>query len=256
MQVELARQHQQHQQRSHSNSNHYMNVSLPYSVPQSTTSNYHLVSDLNGNNGNNAESTDIHSDSASSSAASSFVHLPLAGVGANTGVDSLSVGSLLVGGGYDNVSFFSFLGAHFFPHWDHLLSFMEPRKSLVCCAPWKEKGWMTVGRSRAKISSFLVNVIFFPTVTDFFFCSCRIPFSILIEGVRRRHRHLRHHIIIHTTRMAFRLTNTTTNITNNNLIRILTIINNISHNNKLSQTLVDQSSLLRLDYCHLMILML
>ena len=114
MQVELARQHQQHQQRSHSNSNHYMNVSIPYSVPQSTTSNYHLVSDLNGNNGNNAESTDIHSDSASSSAASSFVHLPLAGVGANTGVDSLSVGSLLVGGGYDNVSFFSFLGAHFF----------------------------------------------------------------------------------------------------------------------------------------------
>ena len=109
MQAELAHRHhhhQQHQQHSNTNPNHYMNVSIPFSVPQSTSSNYHLVSDPNGtNNGNamGAESTDIHgSDSASSSAASSFVHLPL------TGVDSISARSLLGRGGYDNVSIFSY----------------------------------------------------------------------------------------------------------------------------------------------------
>ena len=111
MQVELARRRhqQQQQQRSNTNPNHYMNVSIPYSVPQSTTSNYHLLSDPNGiNHGNNGNAMGTESsDSASSSAASSFVHLPLAGVGTNTGVDGIST---LVGGGYDNVRhFFLFL---------------------------------------------------------------------------------------------------------------------------------------------------
>jgi hypothetical protein len=97
MQVDLARRHHhhQHQQRSNTNPNHYMNASLPFS----NASNYHLVSDPNGNP-MGAES-DIHgSDSASSSAASSFVHLPLAAV------DNISARSLLVRGGYDNVSYF------------------------------------------------------------------------------------------------------------------------------------------------------
>ena len=102
MQVELARRrhHQQHQQRSNTNPNHYINASIPFSVSQSTASNYNLVSDPNGN-AVGADSTDIHgSDSTSSSAASSFVHLPSAGV------DNISTRSLLVRGGYDNVSFF------------------------------------------------------------------------------------------------------------------------------------------------------
>ena len=106
MQVDLARrqQQQQHQQRSNTNPNQYMNVSVPFTVSQSTASNYHLVSDPNGTNGNamGTESDIYASDSASSSAASSFVHLPLAAV------DALSSRSLLVRGGYDNVrqSFF------------------------------------------------------------------------------------------------------------------------------------------------------
>lgn len=108
MQVDLARrqQQQQHQQRSNTNPNQYMNVSVPFTVSQSTASNYHLVSDPNGTNGNamGTESDIYASDSASSSAASSFVHLPLAAV------DALSSRSLLVRGGYDNVrqSFFSY----------------------------------------------------------------------------------------------------------------------------------------------------
>ena len=103
MQVDLARrQQQQHQQRSNTNPNQYMNVSVPFTVSQSTASNYHLVSDPNGTNGNamGTESDIYASDSASSSAASSFVHLPLAAV------DALSSRSLLVRGGYDNVSLF------------------------------------------------------------------------------------------------------------------------------------------------------
>ena len=107
MQVDLARRHQQqHQQRSNTNPNHYMNVSVPFTVPQSTASNYHLVSDPNGTNNGNAmgSDSDIYaSDSASSSAASSFVHLPLAAV------DGLSTRSLLVRGGYDNVRLFFLL---------------------------------------------------------------------------------------------------------------------------------------------------
>jgi hypothetical protein len=122
--AELARRQHQQQQPSNTNPNHYIDVSIPFSVPQSTAaSNYHLVSDPNGtnNNGGNAmpaESTDIYgSDSASSSAGSSFVHLPLAAV------DSISGTSLLVRGGYDNVSFFFFFFfvdkcAHCFL-WDH-----------------------------------------------------------------------------------------------------------------------------------------
>lgn len=120
MQAELARHHHHHnqnQQRSNINPSQYMNVSIPYAVPPSTNSNYHLLSDPNvtsNNNGNNtlgAEPTsdmiDIHnSDSAShsscsvaSSAASSFVHLPLAGVdGISTRRESLL--------GYDNVRCF------------------------------------------------------------------------------------------------------------------------------------------------------
>jgi hypothetical protein len=111
MQAELARHHQHQQQPSNMNSNHYLNVSIPYS---SNPSNYHLLSDPNATtNGNTigAQSTDIidvhGSDSASvsscsvpSSAASSFVHLPLA----NTGVDDISTRKESFGGGYDNVS--------------------------------------------------------------------------------------------------------------------------------------------------------
>jgi hypothetical protein len=130
MQVDLARRHHhhQHQQRSNTNPNHYLNASIPFSVPQSNASNYHLVSDPNGNP--MGSESDIHgSDSASSSAASSFVHLPLAAV------DNISARSLLVRGGYDNVSysesflfFFFFLGASICAHyflWDHPLSFMD-----------------------------------------------------------------------------------------------------------------------------------
>ena len=95
MRVDLARH--QHQQHSNTNPNHYVNA--PFSVPQSVASNYHLVSDPNGNP--IGTESDIHgSDSASSSAASSFVHLPLATV------DNISARSMLVRGGYDNVSLF------------------------------------------------------------------------------------------------------------------------------------------------------
>lgn len=96
MQVDLARH--QHQQRSNTNSNRYMNAPIPFSVPQSA-SNYHLISDPSGNP--MGTESEIHgSDSTSSSAASSFVHLPLATV------DNISTRGLLVRGGYDNVSIF------------------------------------------------------------------------------------------------------------------------------------------------------
>ena len=176
MQVELARRHhhQQHQQCSNTNPNHYMNVSIPYSVPQSTTSNYHLLSDPNGiSHGNNGNAMGTESsDSASSSAASSFVHLPLAGVGTNTGVDSIST---LVGGGYDNVRhfffyffFFSFFWRNIlFPLLDLSLS-MRVVKSLfvsVHCVALRgptryEINWIAAGYSPTKISLFLVMSFF------------------------------------------------------------------------------------------------
>ena len=104
-----------HQQRQRSNThpNHYMNLSISYPVPLST-SNYHLLSDQTNNTNNNNSNTmagdsgdmiDFHgSDTAShsscsltSSAASSSVHLPLA---SGVGTDSISArrrNSLLVG---------------------------------------------------------------------------------------------------------------------------------------------------------------
>ena len=119
MQAELARRHHHQQQQPPSNTdpNHYMNVS--FSVPQSTAaSNYHLVSDPNGtnNNGNAMAAESIYgSDSTSSSAASSFVHLPLA-------VDNISARSLL---GYDNVRFFFFWDrCAYCSFWDHPLSIL------------------------------------------------------------------------------------------------------------------------------------
>ena len=127
MRVDLARH--QHQQHSNTNPNHYVNA--PFSVPQSVASNYHLVSDPNGNP--IGTESDIHgSDSASSSAASSFVHLPLATV------DNISARSMLVRGGYDNVSLFLLLLKSVCAHyslWDHLLTFMDER-SLVSCPPF------------------------------------------------------------------------------------------------------------------------
>ena len=108
MQAELARHHQHQPQRSNMNPNHYLNVSIPYS---SNPSNYNLLSDPNNGNTIGPQSTEIidvyGSDSASvsscsvpSSAASSFVHLPLA----NTAVDDISTRKESFGGGYDNVS--------------------------------------------------------------------------------------------------------------------------------------------------------
>ena len=126
MQVELARRHhQQHRQRSNTNPNHYMNASMPFSVPQSSASNYHLVSDPNGN-AMGAESTDIYgSDSASSSAASSFVHLPLAGV------DSISARGLLVRAGYDNVRYFSYFFERLWWIYAHTIPF-----GIIHCRLW------------------------------------------------------------------------------------------------------------------------
>lgn len=113
MQAELAHHHhqQQQQQRSNMNQNHYVTVSIPYHVPQqSTTSNYHL-SDPNAIGTESNDIIDIYgsdsapSSSVPSSAASSLVHLPLAGgVSTNTTMDGISTRreSLI---GYDNVRF-------------------------------------------------------------------------------------------------------------------------------------------------------
>ena len=223
MQVELARRHHQHQQRSN-----YMNI--PFSVPQSTASNYHLVSDPNGN-AMGAESTDIHgSDSTSSSAASSFVHLPLAGV-------DNSATSMLVKQGYDNVSYFFLIFSR------EYLGPLFPLGSAVViygCAAFCfiSAVDITVGYSPPEMSFSLLLMTL---------CSRRMVSRFLIEGLRpRRRRQLRHPIIatliiiiisrsnlnslnflivLHTTKMPFHLTNVT------NINNIL-----ISHNNNSSQT--------------------
>jgi hypothetical protein len=122
--AELARHHHhQQEQPSNTNPSHYLNV--PYSVPQSTVaaSNYHPVSDSNANgNAMAGESTYYGSDSASSSAASSFVHLPL-------------VGDVLE---YDNVRFF-FCG------------YMRPLFSLASFMDDSVNDCITAGCPRAEI---------------------------------------------------------------------------------------------------------
>lgn len=167
MHVDLARRHhQQHQQRPNTNANHYMNASIPFSVSQSNASNYHLVSDPSGTNGNAVGAEDIHgSDSASSSAASSFVHLPLSGVDTR---------SLLVRGAYDNVSYFSYSWASICAHYSLWGS------SIVIYGWFYERSFVvmsavTISRifSRRKYVFF-----FFPSVADFFlffaeWCSSR-----------------------------------------------------------------------------------